>query len=69
MSGGLLGPYLEKGEWQIQASFNRYTSYEPFTGSEVQHGAIDADANPKTGGNSLNFQGAYALTRKINLTA
>ena len=69
MSGGLLGPYLEKGEWQIQGSFNRYTSYEPFTGSEVQHDAIEADANPKTGGNSLNFQGAYALTRKINLTA
>jgi hypothetical protein len=69
MSGGLLGPYLQKGEWQIQGSFNRYTSFEPFTQSQVQQAAIDADANPKTGGTSLNFQGAYALTRKVNLTA
>jgi hypothetical protein len=69
MSGGLLGPYLEKGEWQIQGSFNRYTSYEPFTGSEVQQGVIAADAEPKEGAGSLNFQGAYALTRRINLTA
>jgi hypothetical protein len=69
MSGGLLGPYLEKGEWQIQGSFNRYTSSEPFTDSEIQHGTIDAGMNPKTGGTSLNFQGAYALTRKLNLTA
>jgi hypothetical protein len=69
MSGGLLGPYLEKGEWQIQGSFNRYTSYEPFTESTVQEGAIAADAGPKTGGGSLNFQGAYALTRQINFTA
>jgi hypothetical protein len=69
MSGGLLGPYLQKGEWQIQGSFNRYTSFEPFTGSEVQQGTIDAGANPKTGGTSLNFQGAYALNPKLNLTA
>jgi hypothetical protein len=68
MSGGLLGPYLQKGKWQIQGSFNRYTSYEPFTGSEIQQSTIDAGANPKTGGTSLNFQGAYALTSRSNLT-
>lgn len=69
MSGGLLGPYLEKGEWQIQGSFNRYTSYEPFTESSIQQAAIAADTGPKTGGGSLNFQGAYALTRRLNFTA
>jgi hypothetical protein len=69
MSGGLLGPYLQKGEWQIQGSFNRYTSSEPFTGSEIQQATIDAGMNPKTGGTSLNFQGAYAFNPKFNLTA
>jgi hypothetical protein len=69
MSGGLLGPYLQKGEWQIQGSFNRYDSDEYFTGSQMRSDLINADAAPKEGGTSLNFQGAYALNRNINLTA
>jgi hypothetical protein len=69
MSGGLLGPYLEKGEWQFQASFNRYNSSEPFTGSTLRTDTIAADKEPREGGGSLNFQGAYALSRSINLTA
>jgi len=69
MSGGLLGPYLEKGEWQFQGSFNRYNSTEFFVGSTLQSDLVAADAAPKEGGTSLNFQGAYALTRKINIMA
>jgi len=69
MSGGLLGPYLEKGEWEIQGSFNRYSTNDFFTGSELQNNVIAANAEPKEGAGSLNFQGAYALTRNINLTA
>jgi hypothetical protein len=69
MSGGLLGPYLEKGDWQIQASLNRYNSDEYFTGSTRRSELIDTDAAPKEGGTSLNFQGAYALSRNINLMA
>ena len=69
MSGGLLGPYLEKGEWQVQGSFNRYNSDEYFTGTTLRNDLISVGAAPKEGGTSLNFQGAYALTRNINLTA
>ncbi len=69
MSGGLLGPYLEKGEWQIQGSLNRFSSNEYFTGSQLRSDLVNADAAPKQGGTSLNFQGAYALTRRINLMA
>jgi hypothetical protein len=69
MSGGLLGPYLGKGEWQIQGSFTWYNTGDPFTGSELRKDIIAADAGPKEGASSLNFQGAYALTRRINLMA
>ncbi len=69
MSGGLLGPYLEKGEWQIQGSLNRFNSDQYFTGTQLRSDLINADAAPKQGGTSLNFQGAYALTRRINITA
>jgi hypothetical protein len=67
MSGGLLGPYMEKGEWQIQGSLNRFSSNQYFTGSRLRSDLIAADAAPKQGGTSLNLQGSYALNRSINL--
>jgi hypothetical protein len=69
MSGVPLGPYWEKGEGEIQGSFNRHSTNDFFTGSELRNDLIAADAEPKEGAGSLNFQGAYALTRDINLTA
>jgi len=64
MSGGLNGPFLEKGEWQIQASLSQFSSNQTFLGSEiVETGAVI------TGSGTLDFQGAYALSRRFNLIA
>jgi len=64
MSGGLNGPYLEKGEWQIQASLSQFSSDQTFLGSEIlQTGAVSI------GSGTLDFQGAYALNRRLNLIA
>lgn len=64
MSGGLMGPYLEKGEWQVGASLSQFSSDQTFLGSkELQNSSVI------TGSGTLDFQGAYALTRRLNLIA
>jgi hypothetical protein len=63
MSGGL-GPYLQKGEWQFSGSLNRYATDELFR-------AYDYVPTPNPvieGGDTLDLQANYGLTRRLNLT-
>lgn len=60
MSGGL----MDKGEWQVNAYWARFRTDETFRSYDV----ISTNAVWE-GGDTLNFQGAYALSRKLNLTA
>ena len=64
MRGGLLGPYLQKGEFQINGYWSRFATDETFRGYDVI-----STTSVFEGGDTLNMQGAYGLTRRINLTA
>jgi hypothetical protein len=64
MRGGMMGPYLDKGGWQINAYWSRFRTDETFRGYDV----ISTSAVFE-GGDNLNLQAAYGLTPKINLTA
>jgi hypothetical protein len=64
MRGGLLGPYLQKGEFQINAYWSRFSTDETFRGYDRI-----STSSVFEGGNTLNLQGAYGLTPRLNLTA
>jgi hypothetical protein len=64
MRGGLMGPYLQKGEWQINGYWSRFATDETFRAYDVI-----STTSVHEGGDSLNLQGAYGLTRRVNLTA
>jgi hypothetical protein len=59
-----MGPYLNKGEWQINAYWSRFRTNETFRGYDLLSTAAVFE-----GGDNLNLQAAYGLTPKINLTA
>ena len=64
MRGGMIGPYLQKGEFQINGYWSRYSTDETFRGYDVI-----ATGSVLEGGDTLNLLGAYGLTRRVNLTA
>ena len=64
MRGGLMGPYLQKNEWQVNAYWSRFSTDETFRGYDVISTAAVWE-----GGDALNLQGAYGLTSRLNLTA
>ena len=59
-----MGPYLQKGEFQINGYWSRFATDDTFRGYDVI-----STASVWEGGDTLNMQGAYGLTRRINLTA
>lgn len=64
MRGGLIGPYLQKGEWQINGYWSRFRTDETFRGYDL----ISTTAVFE-GGDTLNLLGMYGLTPRINLAA
>jgi len=64
MRGGFWGPYLQKGEFQINGYGSRFAADDPFRGYGLR-----AATSVWEGGDTLNLQGAYGLSRRINLTA
>jgi hypothetical protein len=64
MRGGMIGPYLQKGEFQVNGYWGRFATDETFRGYDVI-----STSSVWEGGDTLNLQGAYGLTRRINLTA
>ena len=64
MRGGMIGPYLQKGEFQINGYWSRFATDETFRGYDVISTAAVWE-----GGDTLNLQSAYGLTRRVNLTA
>jgi len=64
MRGGMIGPYLQRGEFQINGYWSRFSADETFRGYDVI-----ATGSVLEGGDTLNLLGAYGLTRRVNLTA
>ena len=64
MRGGMIGPYLQKGEFQINGYWGRFTTDETFRGYDVI-----AVGSVLEGGDTLNLQATYGLTRRVNLSA
>ena len=59
-----MGPYLQKGEFQIDGYWSRFETNETFRGYDLLSTAAVFE-----GGNTLNLQGAYGLSPRLNLTA
>jgi hypothetical protein len=66
MRGGLSGPYMEKCEWELDASFSRFATADQFSGHDLLADRVAAGTSVQEGGVSLSLQGAYALNRKVN---
>ena len=64
MRGGMIGPYLQKGEFQINGYWSRFSTDETFRGYD-----LIATGSVLEGGDTLNLQVAYGLARRVNVTA
>jgi len=66
--GGQIGPYLHKGEWQIDGNFTRFETGDEYRGYDQRQDHMSTGTQVLEGGDTLDLQGAYGLTRRINLT-
>ncbi len=58
---------MHKGEWEIDSNFTHFATNEEFRGSDLRTDLIATNSQVTEGGDTLDFQGTYGLTRKINL--
>ncbi|MBI2815609.1 MAG: hypothetical protein HYX72_01590 [Acidobacteria bacterium] len=65
--GAQIGPYLQKGEWQVIGGINRWETDDQFRGTDHRVDLYQTDSQVKEGALTLGVQGSYGLTRQINL--
>ena len=70
--GALLGPYLQKGEWQVNASVVQFATDNQFgggtfAGDQQRTDLYAKNSEVKEGGLTLDVQGTYALTNQWNI--
>lgn len=67
--GAEIGPYLQKGEWQISSAITQFATDQEYTGTTLRTDLSQKGTEVQEGGETLDVQATYALTRQFNLQA
>ncbi len=68
MFGANLGPYLERGEWQVGSTFRTFRADEQYQGTRLSQPVTDLGTQVISKLQTLDLTGTYALNRQLNLT-
>lgn len=66
--GAVSGPYLEKGEFRVDASLTHFETDEEFRGSEHRVDLESTNRQVKEGAVTLDLLGSYGFSRQLSLS-
>lgn len=68
MIGAQVGPYLQKGEWQTNASIRQFETDQEYQGTGLRQDLMSKGTQVKEGMWFLDLQATYAVSPQLNLT-
>ncbi len=68
MIGAQVGPYLQKGAWQANASMSQFQTNQEYEGTALRKSLIAAGNEVIEGSTALDLEASYGVSRQLDVT-